>query len=209
MIHEPEASRLEALWAGEFGDRYVERNRDAGAGRSGFWGKLLREVHPASVLEVGCNVGANLHWVAQDVRRHDVWGVDVNQTALDELRRRLPGVNTSCARARELPFEDGKFDLVFTAGVLIHQPHDTLLSVQREIVRCSRRWVLAIEYFDEATIEVPYRGEHGALFRRDYGRLYRESFPALVEREHGALSRDDGWDDVHWWLFERRDQEGR
>ena len=49
-----------------------------------------------------------------------------------------------------------------------------------------------------------YRGEEGALFRRDYGGLFREMFPELVQIDSGFLSRNDGWDDVTWWLLERR-----
>src|SRR4029450_3836841 len=33
----PDAARLEALWSGEFGDAYTERNAAAGDGRGGFW----------------------------------------------------------------------------------------------------------------------------------------------------------------------------
>ncbi len=36
-----EASRLEALWGGQFGDEYVDRNRSAPDRREGFWNGLL------------------------------------------------------------------------------------------------------------------------------------------------------------------------
>lgn len=35
--------RLEALWSGEFGDSYVERNRAAGDGRGAFWRATLTD----------------------------------------------------------------------------------------------------------------------------------------------------------------------
>ena len=76
-----------------------------------------------------------------------------------------------------------------------------------EIVRCSRRYVLCGEYFAEETTEVPYRGQDGALFKRDYGALYQELFPELALVEQGFLGRDEGWDDVTWWLFERSREE--
>jgi hypothetical protein len=73
-----------------------------------------------------------------------------------------------------------------------------------EIVRCSRRYVLCGEYYDSEEVEVPYRGESGALFRRDYGRLYERGFPELRLVDKGFLSRDQGtWDDVTWWVFEK------
>jgi pseudaminic acid biosynthesis-associated methylase len=198
-----EAGRLERLWADEFGDQYVERNRAAGEGREAFWSALL-ERHPVeSVLEIGCNVGANLRWIDGRVPSRAVWGIDINESALRDIRGRLPDVNAVWSQARSLPFRDGAFDLVFTAGVLIHQPESTLPLVMAEAVRCARRHVLALEYFAPETSEVPYRGHEGALFKRDYGRLYRELFPELELLESGELGRDEGWDDVTWWLFRR------
>ena len=58
----PDAARLEALWSGEFGDAYTERNTAAGEGRRRFWRATLDEFPAARVLEVGCNLGANLRW---------------------------------------------------------------------------------------------------------------------------------------------------
>jgi hypothetical protein len=112
-------------------------------------------------------------------------------------------VNALWSPARELPFRDRLFDLVFTIGVLIHQPETTLPIVMAEIVRCSRRYVLCGEYYAEQTIEVPYRGATKALFKRDYGRIYRELFPELRLLKQGFLSRNEGWDDVTYWVFEK------
>ena len=198
-----EARRLEDLWGGSFGDAYVERNRAAGDVRGTFWTGLLERIAVERALEVGCNLGANLRWIASRVPAHQVYGVDVNLKALDTLHQTYPAVNAIWATGRELPFRDRWFDLVFTMGVLIHQPESTLPLVMSEIVRCSRRYVLCGEYHAPETTEVPYREQTGALFKRDYGRLYQELFPELTLRDTGFLGRDQGWDDVTWWLFEK------
>lgn len=200
---ETEAKRLEQLWGGEFGDAYVERNRAAGEIRASFWHTILNEFPVQRALEIGCNLGANLQWVASHVPPQEVYGVDVNLKALAELHQTLPHVNALWSPARELPFRDRWFDLTFTMGVLIHQPESTLPLVMAEIVRCSRRYILCGEYYAAQTAEVPYRGQEGALFKRDYGRLYQEFFPELKLCKQGFLSRDEGWDDVTYWLFER------
>ncbi len=200
-----ESERLEALWSGRFGDEYVERNIGAYDERRGFWRSLLASVKPRSVLEVGCNVGGNLQWVAEKVDVRNVAGIDVNKKALAQLRGRVPGVNAIWGSARELPFEDASFDLVFTMGVLIHQPDESLPDVMDEMVRVSRRFVLCGEYFDHETKEVGYRGYRNALFRRDYGGLFASRFEHELEcSSHGLLTQDDGFDDVTWWLFERK-----
>lgn len=198
-----ETDRLERLWAEGFGDEYSARNADAGVGRDRFWSGLVERHGPRSVLEVGCNVGGNLRWLAELLPPADVVGVDINETALRTIRAKLPGISAVRAAGRELPFRDRWFDLSFTAGVLIHQPEVTLPLVMSEVVRTSKRLVLAIEYYAPDTEEVLYRGHEGALFKRDYGALYRELFPELEQIETGALD-DEGWDDVTWWLFARQ-----
>ena len=200
----PEAKRLEELWSGDFGDAYVDRNRSAGENRQIFWNAVLNEFSPIrNVLEVGCNLGANLRWFAGPILPQEVYGVDINLKALSELRRDYPNFNSLWSQARELPIRDRWFDLVFTMGVLIHQPDSTLPLVMSEIVRCSRRYVLCGEYYAEETTEVAYRGQAGALFKRNYGRLYKELHPELVLRKEGFLSRAEGWDDITYWVFEK------
>jgi pseudaminic acid biosynthesis-associated methylase len=198
-----EAQRLEQLWGGDFGDAYVDRNAEAAKHRGPFWDEILGELRPQRVLEVGCNLGANLSWVAKHVPATGVFGIDVNVKALGQLRRSVPEVNPVWSAARELPFRDRFFDLTFTMGVLIHQPPDVLPLVMAEVVRCSRRWVLCGEYFAEEPTEVAYRGQTGALFKRDFGGMYQSLFPDLTLRKRGFLGRDTGWDDVTYWIFER------
>lgn len=200
-----DVARLESLWAGEFGDAYAARNAAAAEGREPFWRALLAEYPIRNALEVGCNLGANLRWLSELLPPRQVFGVDINESALSELRRGLPGVNAVWATARELPFRDRSFDLVFTTGVLIHQAPEALPVVMAEIVRCSRRYVLCGEYYAETPTEVPYRGQSGALWKRDFGGLYQDLFPELVLRKTGFLSREaGGWDDVTYWLLEKR-----
>jgi pseudaminic acid biosynthesis-associated methylase len=198
-----EAERLEALWKGDFGDDYVDRNVGAYEARKAFWNQLFERTHFSSVLEVGCNVGGNLRWLAPLLPDGAVFGVDVNAKAIARLHAEIPGVNAISGPGRNLPFRDRWFDLVFTMGVLIHQPDSTLPLVMAEMVRTASRWVLLGEYFAEETTEVGYRGHEGALFKRDYGKLFTELFPDWSQADMGFLSKDDGWDDVTWWLFER------
>jgi pseudaminic acid biosynthesis-associated methylase len=201
--HGNEAERLEALWSGSFGDDYVDRNAGSYEVRESFWTTMVERLRPDRVLEVGCNVGGNLRWIAPHLSPGDVHGVDVNLTAISRLRQELPTVNSMWAPGRDLPFRDRMFDLVFTMGVLIHQPDATLPRLMAEMVRCSNRYVLCGEYFAEVDTEVPYRAVEGALFKRDYGGRFAEMFPELELVDTGFLSRDDGWDDVTWWLFAR------
>lgn len=198
-----EAARLESIWSGEFGDEYTQRNASVVQHRKDFWHDLLEKYPARRVLEVGCNLGGNLKWISQKNEPQETYGIDINQTALNEVHKTLPGVNALKAVARNLPFRDRWFDMTFTMGVLIHQPESTLPLVMSEIVRCSNEYIFCGEYASKETQEVSYRGHEGALFRRDYGGLYQELFPELKPVADGFLSKEQGWDDVTWWLFKR------
>lgn len=199
-----EAEKLERLWSGRFGDAYTDRNASATNLREPFWRHVMQLAPAASVLEVGCNIGANLRWIRAARPDALLAGLDVNRTALQRMCGDLPDVHAVVGTARTLPIRDRSFDLVFTVGVLIHQPEESLSAVIDEIVRCARRWIVCAEYYSARPVEVTYRGERGALFKRDYGRLYLDRHPGLTPRDQGFLSRTDGWDDVTYWLFERR-----
>jgi pseudaminic acid biosynthesis-associated methylase len=199
----PEASRLEQLWAGEFGDAYVTRNEVLDDRRSEFWRTLLGSAPIRTTLEVGCGQGGNLRPISAILEPDNVYGIDVNAEAIERARRNAPGTHVASSVARDLPFEDARFDLVYTVGVLIHQPDASLPEVMAEIVRCSRRFVLWVEYHAPETVEVPYHGVEGTLFKRDYGRIYHELFPELTIHSEGFLGPEAGFDRGTWQLLEK------
>ena len=188
------------MWAGEFGDAYTDRNRGAFFGRRPFWERMCFEHSFRNALEVGCNVGANLWWLAWLLGSRNVTGVDVNAKALAALRTKLPDVQTQLASAASLPFPDGSFDLVFTVGLLIHIPGESLRQVMSEIVRCSRRYVICVEYESGFHEQVEYRGT--TLYKRRYGSCYHAYFPELKLVDSGFLT-GPSWDDMTYWVLER------
>lgn len=195
--------RLERLWAGSFGDDYTARNPGLDENGRKFWDSFLERHHPTSVLEIGCNRGANLQIFAEKLPAQTLTGVDLNQSALTLLQEKLPQVNALIASGSNLPFDGKNFDLVLTVGVLIHQDDSTLLRVMSEMYRCSKRLVFMGEYFSAESVEVPYRDQRQALFKRDYGGIFDDQFPDARIVEQGFLSKEEGWDDVTWWLFEK------
>jgi len=194
-----EAERLERLWGGDFGDAYTHRNSHHFRLRKDWWIKLCTRLKLKRVLEVGCNACGNLKWVDGNA---EAYGVDINRVALETAKIAWPKLNLVYGTARDIPFKSGYFDLAFTCGVLIHQPTESLLQVMEEVVRCSKRYVLAMEYYAPKREEVPYRNQEGALFRDDYGGIYQERFD-LKPLETGKLGLEDGFDDVTWWLLEK------
>jgi pseudaminic acid biosynthesis-associated methylase len=198
-----DTERIEQLWAGEFGNAYLHRNISAAEGRAPFWDDIAARFPFGSVLEVGCTQGDNLIHLARHVPAERIWGVDINPVVLDHLRGHVPGTHPVLGVARDLPFPDDSFDLVVTVGLLIHIPDDTLEQVLAELVRVSRRWVLSGEYHADEQTEVVYRGHEHVLFKRDYGRLFQESFPQLRLAEDRFLTKDEGFDRVTYQVFEK------
>jgi SAM-dependent methyltransferase len=79
----------------------------------------LEDLASQTILEIGCGTG---HWLRELVkwgaRPEKLTGIDLLADRL-ALARRLcaPGVRLECASAAELPFADGKFDLVLQSTV--------------------------------------------------------------------------------------------
>ena len=80
------------------------------------------------------------------------------------------------------------------------------LSETDAIDPCARHYLRRREpcRFSGLFLNINLAFQEGALFKRDYGRLFCEGSPDLTMTGTGFLSRSDGWDDVTWWLLERR-----
>jgi len=174
-------------WSGDFGREYTDRNAlsldeiDAhyrelfGVSRrelnARFLGELPRNLR---ILEVGANVGNQLLLLHEMGFVH-VHGVEIQRYALERSRARSAGIPNVQGTGASLPFKDGAFDLVFTSGVLIHVPPDTLPTVLREVRRCTRTWVWGYEYFAPEPTEVAYRGRSDLLWKANFARSYVET----------------------------------
>jgi ubiquinone/menaquinone biosynthesis C-methylase UbiE len=87
------------------------------------------------VLDLGCGP-ASLHerWSKLPEPARLV-GVDISPAMVNKARSRFPDSEFVVARAHELPFADGSFDLVIASSVLHHIPDDHLESALQEIAR--------------------------------------------------------------------------
>jgi SAM-dependent methyltransferase len=103
-------------------------------------GLLDKEVaeNTARVLDVGCGAGNMIHHLS---RYGTVVGIDNNPIPLDVARQR--GYDARLARAEDMPFEDGFFDVVAALDVIEHCDDD--VQILRECYRvCTDGGVIAI-----------------------------------------------------------------
>lgn len=205
------AGRL-GLWKGAFGDAYTGRNAPKPAlieARARMWSRILSAIPgtpPASILEVGANLGLNLRALGR-VTAAELYALEPNAKAraILEQHRVVPKARILDGTAEAIPLADASVDLAFTCGVLIHIAPDDLPGSCREIHRVVRRYIGCIEYFSDKPETIPYRGHVDLLFKRDFGAFWLDNFGDLALLDYGFFwKRASGMDNLTWWLFEKR-----
>ncbi len=181
----------EEFWKSQFGDEYIKRNTATleeideiyknryGISRSDMNREFLNGLRIDSTLEVGCNIGNQLLFLKQAGYKN-LSGVEINPKAARIARERLPEAAILEGSALSLPFPDASFDLVFTAGVLIHVSPDHIKNAMSEIHRISKHYIWGFEYFDTAYHDVEYRGNKERLWKGNFAELYLNSFGDLT-----------------------------
>lgn len=198
-------------WTGKFGNDYIERNNmQAGNLKNQIisWSRILGcmpQTPPASILEVGANIGHNLRALSH-ISDATLYAVEPNDKARNALSKSgiLDPKNVFGATAFDIPLGDGAVDMAFTSGVLIHIAPDDLLKACSEIHRVSSKYIVCREYFSTAPDAKDYRGHEGLLFKRDFGAFWMDNFPDLELVDYGFFwYRVTGLGDLTWWVFRK------
>jgi pseudaminic acid biosynthesis-associated methylase len=201
-------------WKSSFGNEYQQRNASnwkSIKNRSRLFGDILNcmenscKAFPTSVLEIGAGAGDNLRAIDMIYERTKtpikLMACDPNRRACEQLSD--IAITTNC-NLKSLSYDNDVADLVFTSGVLIHIPPNELDKALSEIYRTSKRWILAIEYFNDTPDEIEYRSMNGMLWRRDWGEKWLGNYPSLKPIGYGfAWKRLTGLDNITWFLFEK------
>ena len=177
-----------ARWDGDFGQDYTKRNMqsledmeegsrlDYGLTRTEinqrFLGELDRSIR---ILEVGTNIGNQLLCL-QKMGFRNLYGIELQRDVAQIARERTKYINFIQGSAFDVPFKDNFFDLVFTAGVLIHIAPNDIKNVMSEIHRVTKKYIWGMEYFAEKYTEVEYRGNKELLWKTDFAKLYLDTF---------------------------------
>jgi len=198
-----ETNQLRA-WRGEFGNAYTDRCVPNWEARRPAFDKMIGGLDLTKILEVGCNRGHNLQLLADMFSNAEVVGIEPNPYAVRITRESSSKIAALHGDAFDIPFKDNYFDLVFTAGVLIHIALTDLPAALAEIHRASGRYILAVEYFAEKETTINYRGHDDLLWKRDFCKHYIEQHPQLDLVRSGKWEAGTaGMDECNWWLFEK------
>ena len=200
------------FWQGKFGDEYNQRcgiTRALVINRIWMWTRILRAVEhclPTSCVEIGPNVGLNLHALDQ-LLDANLFAVEPNASARKVLAENgfLPQGHIFEGFGDSIPLEDRAVELSISSGVMIHIAPENLLDTYRELYRVSSRYIATIEYFSDKPEAIEYRGHTGRLFKRDFGMYWHENFPDLELVDYGFLWKGTGaGDNSNWWLHRKK-----
>jgi pseudaminic acid biosynthesis-associated methylase len=203
-----ELTEQEQFWQGNFGDDYAERNQGNAlvAANVALFAKALARVQPLkSLLELGTNTGNNLLALSGLLPGCELHGVEINAKAHAQaqalgIARIWQGSLFDFPRQRT-------FDLTLSKGVLIHLAPELLADAYAQLYHLSSRYVLIAEYYNPSPVEVPYRGNTGKLFKRDFAGEMLDRYPDLQLLDYGFVYRRDPQfpaDDITWFLLEKR-----
>lgn len=132
--------------------------------------EIFRKYYPKSILELGCGGGRNLIIAKQILGGVKFSGIDINQKAIEIANKQSPGgINFIVGSIYELQkIASESFDIVFTAGVLMHIPHEKVEEIIKEMHRISKVCVINFE------LHGPSHAFDYHRYPRDYKRLYEK-----------------------------------
>jgi pseudaminic acid biosynthesis-associated methylase len=173
------------------------------------WKQILQPIQREikSVLDCGANIGRNIGFLKDSslLPEAEFAAIDLNKAALDVLATKFPDAKLYNSSLLNIDLE-AKFDLVFTSGVLIHINPENLARVFDNLMTFSNRYLILIEYFNRTPVEIPYHGQSGLLWKRDFGKDFLEYSNWKVV-SYGFLWGQEfdncGFDDCNYWVFER------
>jgi pseudaminic acid biosynthesis-associated methylase len=201
----------ESFWGEKYSKDYIKKNNNFNEKLliEG-WNKMLKSIDsPKTILEFGPNVGRNIEALNQIFPQADKTAVEISVDACAILNKKFVNLNVINASILDSELSTNYSDLTFTVGVLIHIHPKNLLENLKKIISSSKRYILISEYFNRTPVSLSYHGENDMLFKRDFGKYILENFGSeLTLLDYGFLwghiYDDGGFDDITWWMFEKK-----
>lgn len=153
-----EADRMVAR---QFGKEFFDGDRRTGYGGFSYHPRFWQPVIPtfqshfgltadSSVLDVGCAKGFMLHDLTELIPGITVKGIDISAYAIENAIASMKP-HVAVADARDLPFENGSYDVVISINTIHNLERPDLIRALKEIERVKRRgaFVTVDAYRDE------------------------------------------------------------
>lgn len=151
----------------------------------------MNDMHPlrwipagvSSLLDAGCNTGELLGDCRKSFPSARLVGVDLNASAIEAARRKLPDVEFHQGSSHHLAFADGEFDCITCIEVIEHVPRRYRKEMLGEFWRALRPGGRLI-------LRCPHAGWFGWLDAQNV----RFQFPRVYAAVAGGGMRDGGYE---------------
>ena len=198
-LYQADPDRAAGEWKARQGDRWAARNpisltdtdlsfsKRYGFTKSWVIRDALRDVtRDVRWLEVGCNSGAHMT-VMEAAGFPPLTGVEIS---LEAMQRGQHRGRVAQADALSLPFADGSFGGVTTAGSFMHLgPVQRMRTCAHELARVSGRWIFLVELWAPDASLVSF----GELIPPVWLYPWEQALPELL---------GDGWAVRYWKNYE-------
>lgn len=143
-----------------------------------------------SLLEIGCNIGPNLHRIQGTFPNIHLAGIDASPNAVERAAKRIKGVDFVAGNLEELPFHDKSFDVILSDAVLMYTSPAKIIPVINHLNRVAKKAIVLVEWYDESEMGV-IKDYHWA---RNYPKLFKDLGFEVKERK---ISSED-WPTEKW-----------
>ena len=197
----------EEFWAGDFGNKYIGRNKDKKAitKNLNLFSKIFENTtNIKSVLEFDANIGLNLHAIKTLLPDVNISAVEINNLAIKILKK-ISSIKVYHQSILDFDVKN-KADFVFTKGVLIHINPDKLNLIYEKLYNTSNKYICIAEYYNPQPIAIKYRGYENKLFKRDFAGELLDKYKNLELIKYGFIYHRDTkfpLDDISWFLLEK------
>lgn len=198
----------EEFWAGTFGDQYIQRNQSGQllASNINFFSKAIAQTSGVkSVIEFGANVGMNLKALSLLLPESEMFAVEINSSAANQLKKTIPEKNISNTSILNFLSHD-QCDLSLIKGVLIHINPEELHTVYEKLISSTRKYLLVAEYYNPSPVAIDYRGHSDRLYKRDFAGEIMVQYPEMKLIDYGFVYHKDPnfpQDDITWFLLQK------
>ncbi|MEO9276697.1 MAG: pseudaminic acid biosynthesis-associated methylase [Nitrososphaera sp.] len=178
------------FWSEDFGENYITRNmtmdevnklyeKQTGITVEKIFQKFFSNIDKkSSILELGCNVGLNLS-ALHKMGFSNLHGVEINKKAIEIAKKNNPTAEFVNSSIEEFDPKGKKYDLVYTAGVLIHINPSALDEIVKKMIDLTREYIFGFEYYSDNLVEVKYRGHSNVCWKQNFPMLFKKMIPSL------------------------------
>lgn len=137
---------------------------------------------------MGCNIGVNLG-ILKEMGFSNLYGLEINKKAIEIARSRNPDIKFVHSSIEEYQNNE-KFDLVYTAGVLIHINPQALNQIIQKIISLTTKYVFGFENYADKLTAINYRGNPNTCWKQNFPNLFLQTKKMIFLKERKIIYKE-------------------